>query len=308
MSRVVVVGGGASGLAAAALLAQHNIDTTLIEVKRRVGGSLSSTAQAGFVFDGARSVFNRRLLEHPLTQEWALQDMLAEEEGGVIFRQGAQTFVDALSARVTGPRLMRMALSSIGELEGGSLALCMENGLVLNARAIILALPARYAERVFYGYRSEITEHLMTYEYDDRTHLSLGYHRALDNFFIPAKAYIVQMFYTPGRVPEGGEIIRFPLPKDLMDEVGSDPHEISEEFDLPLPDAVHLAHWPEADAQTLFTPDYDEWRNTLMGMLPPRVALIGSDYVPNPSAPHIMALDQCLTQAQETVSRILSEL
>jgi protoporphyrinogen oxidase len=304
----VVVGGGASGLAAAALLTQRNIDTTLIEVKRQVGGSLSSVTRESFIFDGARSVFDRDLLEHPLIQEWGLKDALVEAEGGVIFRHGAQSFVEALSAHITGPRLMRMALSSIGELEGGSMALCMENGLVLNARAIILALPARYAERVFYGYRSEITEHLMNYEYDERTHLSLGYREALDNFFIPAEAYTVQMFYTPERMPAGGEMIRFPLPKDLMDEVGSDPKEISEEFDLPLPDAVHLAHWPEADADTLFTPDYEEWRETLMGMLPPRVALIGSDYVPYPTAPHIMALDQCLTQAQDAVEKILREM
>ncbi len=39
--------------------------------------------------------------------------------------------------------------------------------------------------------------------------------------------------------------------------------------------------------------------------MPPRVALIGSDYVPKPFHMVHAHLSQCLTQAQEAVSRVL---
>ena len=67
---------------------------------------------------------------------------------------------------------MRMAVSSIGEV-AGHYALCMENGLVFDAKRLIIALPARYAERLFYGYISPITETLLDYHYDTIQRISI---------------------------------------------------------------------------------------------------------------------------------------
>ena len=307
MFRVVVIGGGLSGLAAAALLEQQNIDYTLIEVKRRVGGSLISQSVQGFIFDGIRSICDADLPAHPLMATWGLQDALAVVEDGVIFRQGIQMLVDALSARISGPRLMRMALSSIGELEGGSMALCMENGLMLNARAIILALPARYAERVFYGYRSEITEHLLSYQYEPLTSIALGYPYQIDRHALPVPtgASFLRAFH---HVERGGSIVQVGLA--LQRGVLTDATDLPfyGRWELPRWDAIFQHHWPEADPLTLYREDYPAWRDKLMAMIPPRVALIGSDYVSVPLPRGIAPISQCLSQAQEAVKKILNDL
>ena len=53
MRDVVVIGGGLSGLAACYELEKQQIRYTLIEVKRRVGGSISSCKDKGFVTDAS---------------------------------------------------------------------------------------------------------------------------------------------------------------------------------------------------------------------------------------------------------------
>ena len=306
MSRVVVVGGGLSGLAVAALLEQQGIDYTLIEVKRRLGGSLISKTVDEFIFDGSGFLSDLALRNHPLIAEWGLQDSLVEAGEGLIFRQGVQSLIDALSTRITGPRLMRMALSSIGELDGGSLALCMENGLMLNARAIILALPARYAERVFYGYRSQITEHLLTYRYDNLFRLSFGYRSPSLELPTPPEALFTNQISLAER---GGTIVQVGLSTTwqapLADEKVRD---LCNAWGWPPADALYSHYWAEADPITPSTPEYPAWREDLMGMLPPRVALIGSDYVQMPLTHGINPLSQCLSQAQEAVQKILAEL
>ncbi len=309
MARVVVVGAGVSGLAAAALLEEHQIDYTLIEVKRRVGGSLITQSVDGFLLDGAGFTSDIGLLHHPLMKAWGLQDSLQEGTSNVFFRRGVQSLVDALSARVSGPRLMRMALSSIGDLEDGALALCLENGLMLNARAIILALPARYAERVFYGYRSEITEHLLTYQYESRLRISLGYRRdeiAPVSSFAEHPDIVIQ---TAARLPErGGALVQWQMRTPRTSMTDEEVRKICIDWEYPVPDAIFTHHWAEADPLTPTTPEYPVWRDTLMAMLPPRVALIGSDYVAAPALVGTTPLSQCLTQAQDAVNKILGAL
>src|SRR4051812_46219900 len=51
MSRVVIVGGGISGLASAALLAREGHEVTVVEKKDAVGGRAGSWASEGFRFD-----------------------------------------------------------------------------------------------------------------------------------------------------------------------------------------------------------------------------------------------------------------
>ncbi|GAA1920234.1 phytoene desaturase family protein [Nocardioides hwasunensis] len=55
MSRVVVVGGGFGGMAAAARLAKLGHDVTLLERSPRLGGALSTVEQDGFAWDAGAS-------------------------------------------------------------------------------------------------------------------------------------------------------------------------------------------------------------------------------------------------------------
>ena len=57
MPDVVVVGGGLSGLSACYELDKHQIRYTVIEVKKRFGGSIVSTAAKGFIADAYAFAF-----------------------------------------------------------------------------------------------------------------------------------------------------------------------------------------------------------------------------------------------------------
>jgi hypothetical protein len=178
---------------------------------------------------------------------------------------------------------------------------------MLNARAIILALPARYAERIFYGYHTEITEHLLSYRYDQILRLSLGYRRELPEISI---ATTTQLSFVAGlRLPQrGGSIVQVGVktPKTSLTE--DEIRQLCLDWKWPLPAATYIHHWSESDPLTLYTPEYPAWREALMAMLPPRVALIGSDYVPVPPTNGNTPLSQCLTQAQDAVNTLLTQL
>ncbi len=53
MAEVIIVGGGLTGISAAWELEQQHIPYRLIEVKNRLGGSIVTRCEAGFVLDGA---------------------------------------------------------------------------------------------------------------------------------------------------------------------------------------------------------------------------------------------------------------
>ena len=63
MTRVVVVGGGIAGLAAARVLAIDGVDVTLIESTERIGGKLRISAVAGIPVDEGAEMFLRRVPE-----------------------------------------------------------------------------------------------------------------------------------------------------------------------------------------------------------------------------------------------------
>ena len=54
MRDVVVIGGGLSGLSACYELEKQQLPYTVIEVKRRLGGGIRSTFEAGFIMERQR--------------------------------------------------------------------------------------------------------------------------------------------------------------------------------------------------------------------------------------------------------------
>lgn len=279
---VVVIGGGLSGLAAAYTLEQHGLSYTLIEVKRHLGGSIRSVAQDGFVMDAGPLVI-ADTLDAGWLSRLGLAEALATVPGGRIFKRGSGALIEALAEKLTAPRMMRMAVSSIGETDNGRFAICLENGLVLDARSLIIALPARYAERLFYGYITAITQALLDYQYDTILRVSLG----VPTDHLPERLRTSMAYTTihrithPERVPQGHTLLQIGL---RLDPARQDPaleavvDHLCEALHLPAPVSQRTDYWPEADPISCYDDDHAEWVQAVRAQLPAGVALIGSDY------------------------------
>lgn len=320
MRDVVIVGGGLSGLAAAATLQQHNVDYTLIEVKRRLGGSLQTVEQDGFVVDtGAFAIAGTSdadwLAELDLTN-----DVYALKPHVMAFKQGVQTLIDRLASRIHGPRMMRMAVSSIGDIEapqmpdGRQLALCLENGLVLDARAIIVAVPARYAERMFYSYLPDISKHLQQYHYDQLLRVALGYHTAdlPEKIKMPrSMAYVYQHRTTHiTRTPPDHTLLQIGL---RLDAALCTPAEaldcLLRDLELPPPIMQRVDFWPEADSLSYHHDDHAQTMQAIQSALPPHVALIGSDYsLTTPMRQGVAHLEGRIRQGQQAALQMVEFL
>ena len=282
MHTIAIIGGGLAGLAAAHELETRRISYTLIEVKGRLGGSLISERRAGFVLDGGPFAF-------PADDDWSFLDALGlaapfeVRRGRVAFADGAQSLVDALARRLTGVIRLRMAVSSLGYMDG-QFAICLENGLMETARALIVAAPARFAERLLRTLAPEAALRLDGYLYDTITRVALGFRRdqigdagrRLWDMGLP-------FYYEtehPSRVPPGGVLlqvgVRYPLTRTtpaaviahLQADLGWPPHPLVSRVD----------YWPEADPVPPHAPGFQEAMAALRRLLPPGVALAGSDY------------------------------
>lgn len=283
MRDVVVIGGGLNGLAAAYELEQHHIPYTLIEVKNRLGGSIITTQQDGFTIDGGAFVLSS-------AGDWSFLNGLGLDDALVpldderaIFKSGTQTLVDTFTAQLTAPRLMRMAVSSIGEVDG-RFAICMENGLMFDAKSIIIAAPARYAERMFYGYIPEISETLMDYHYDTLIRLSLGYRKAdmseIPKYLLPDMGYVyVHGTDSPQRVPDEHVLLQLAL------RIDPERHDIDKLVDTVIaelkwspPVTQRIDYWSEADPISCYDDDHAQKMNTIQQHLPDGIALAGNDY------------------------------
>jgi protoporphyrinogen oxidase len=287
VSDVMVIGGGLSGLAAAWELEQQNIPYTLIEVKGRLGGSIHSTRQAGFVIDGGPFILYQ---SRPwpwlaaLDLEDALYPVADLPSGGqlVAFKDGTQTLVDALARQLTSGRIMpRMSVSTLGQVDD-QFAICLENGMVLSGAALIVAAPARFAERMFYTFVPEINQKLLDFRYDTITRVSLGYAQgAITLPIVPPwdNAFVFGRWTDhPARVPDGQVLVQVGLrcsperatPASLIAEV---------QKDLGWPATHTIAqvdYWPESHC--LYNQAHDALLDAIDAHLPAAVALIGSDY------------------------------
>src|SRR6185436_10863598 len=131
MRDVVIVGGGLTGLSAAYELEKLKIPYRLIEVKKRVGGSILSEQQQGFVVDNGPFAFPAAN-DFTFLTDFGLEDALYPVHDGrdrsyfesekarrtrqwVAFKAGTQTLTDTLAKNLTGTLLHKMAVSSLGQ-------------------------------------------------------------------------------------------------------------------------------------------------------------------------------------------------
>jgi phytoene dehydrogenase-like protein len=308
-SEVIVIGGGVSGLSAAYELEKQGISYTLIEVKPRLGGHVISTQQNGFVMDGGAFAF-------PVMQSWqtleqlGLEDSLYELESPykrnlMAFKQGTQTLVDALEASLSNRIIKRMAVTSLGIAESGGFYVCLENGLALQAKGIVVAIPAKYAERLFWSMQPDVSEALQNYHYDHVTRVALGF--SAKNVpeqppTSPPDVIFSELNSTnyPGRVPPGGLLVqaavRVPLqnttPEMLVQSICVD-------MGWKHPNAIFVNYWGESDPLTISAPSARLLQ--LNDMLPAGVQLVGGCYQP-------LALPQRTDSARDVTRNVLAAL
>ncbi len=308
---IVIIGGGLTGLAAAHTLNRAGVACTLIEVKPRLGGSLGSEYVQGFTLDSGPMLFPDSpdaaflqtlglenavfTVDTPVTV--GTDEVGIEQQLG--FSQGTQALIDTLSAPLTADDtphslMMRMAVSTLGWLDGSQGAksrfgICMENGMLLDARAIIVTAPARYAERIFYTLKPEISFRLLDYRYDSIARLSLGY-RTADVPQIPPQPpedYPISYIHSvqhPDRVPAPADEhvllqagVRFDPQKGILPDVVGQVAALMGWSQMPLVERV--THWPEADPLMWLDDNHAERMGELQHLLPEGIALAGSDYL-----------------------------
>lgn len=315
MRDVVIIGGGLSGLSAAYELEKQNINYTLIEVKRQLGGSIRTVEKNGAQMDlGAFALadtFDKTWLAS-LGLEAALYPL---KDGAIAFKRGTGTLINALAEKIGAPRMMRMAVSSIGELDNGRFSICMENGLMLDAGALIIAMPARYAERLFYGYITPLSQHLLGYHYDTIQRISMTLR--VDGMTQPAydppdMGYAFNHYTThPDRVPHGYALMQFGLRLDpnTIDDPQLMVNLLQHAYDLPEPHAVAMSYWAEADPVSCYDDHHAQWVNDLRTQLPDGIEIIGSDYVLTPpQAFGVVNLQERILQGQQAVQTIQTYL
>ena len=283
MRDVVVIGGGLSGLAAAWELEKHHIPYTIIEVKPRFGGGISSSSEKGFVMDGC-ALASHRPADLTVFNALGLGERIFEfGDDALGFRDGTESLIRALSGRLTGGQLMRMAVSTIGRWRR-RLTICLENGLMFDAGSLIVAAPARFAERMFHSFAPEISERLRGYRYDSIYRVSLGFHKR----DLPAKLAtsddetfpFLLMTDQPGRVPDDDHQliqagVRMAAGADLQDIIQAAIRHYGC-VENPIVKRVH--YWPEADLLFDDAPGHRANMAAIRDRLPDGVWLIGSDY------------------------------
>ncbi len=283
MRDVVVIGGGLSGLAACHELERCAAAYTVIEVKGRFGGGIHSRSEAGFVMDACAFAF-RPLADQALLADLGLcERVIPIGAEACAFAGGTESLIDALADRLRGGRLMRMAVSSVGRL-GNRFTICLENGIMLDAGAVILALPAPYAGRALWNLAPDAAEQLAQFRYDSILRVSLGYHKrdlpACQDRVPDATFPFILSTDQPGRVPDSDH---------LLIHVG-----LRHAGDLSADDAIRAAtrhfgwrasplvarvdYWLEADLLSEYGAAHHQCVCAIRDALPDGLSLIGSDY------------------------------
>lgn len=314
MRDVVVIGGGLTGLAACYELEKQNIRYTVIEVKPRFGGSIISANDNGFVLDGG-VISTQNADNWDILNELELGDATYDiQDGDIAFKDGTESLITAFANRLSKGRLMRMAVSSIGRIDG-RFTICMENGMMYDAGSLIVASPARFTERMFYTFVPEISERLRDYHYDSIFRVSLGYHKRdlPDNIGTLFGMEYPSLFVTdhPSRVPDSDHLL---IQLGVRTHAHIEHDKIIKEAiahfgwgENPIVKRVH--YWSEADPLSCYDDDHHENMQAIQRLLPDGVYLVGSDYS-EAHLPHrgVARLDDRIRQGRESAQSAINYL
>ena len=298
MRDVVVIGGGLSGLSACYELEKRHVPYTVIEVKRRFGGGIRSSFEGGFIMDACAFAF-RPIADDALLADLGLKGRMIQISGeACVFAEGTEALICALAYRLRGGRLMRMAVSSVGRLRN-RFTICLENGIMLDAGALILALPARYAARMLWNLAPAAAERLAGFRYDSIRHVSLGYHKrdlamAIDSDLDEIFSFIITTD-QPGRVPDQDHrLIQVGLRSS--DDMSTDEAIRAVTRHLgwrASPLVARVDYWSEADLQEDYGAAHSDNVRAIHELLPAGLSLIGSDYCRDaPSSDGVARLDE----------------
>lgn len=312
MVDVIVIGGGFSGLAACWELERRGVSYLLVEVKPTLGGSLRSQHVNGVWLDQGAAAFLDTLPSHFWEALGLAGVPFNVREGVASLPGGMAQLIGAMAARVRGPRMLRTAVSSVGEVDG-RWGVCMENGVMLAAPRVIVAAPARYAARMLVNPLPEAAATLAEFLYSDIVYVALVFRadqisERLHFFRDVAYVHALRIDH-PSRVPDGHVLyhvaLRFP-PQDHSPQAILD--YLCETVQLPQPVAWTVGHWPESDPLSVYHDDHPQQMAALMQLLPARLALANSDYtLEHSTRSGIVRLDERLNAAQDAVAKVLAE-
>ena len=184
---------------------------------------------------------------------------------------------------MSGGRLMRMAVSSIGRLRR-RFTICLENGIMLDAGALVLAVPAPYAARMLYNLAPEAAQRMQDFRYDAIRRVSLGYHKRdlpdqLDSVDETAFPFVIATDHQ-GRVPDQDHtLIQVGLrcPSNLSNDEAV--HAVTQNFGFSgTPLVARVDYWPEADSLSAYDDAHRDNMRAIHDMLPDGISLVGSDY------------------------------
>lgn len=209
--KVVVVGAGLAGLAAAYDLVTAGADVTVLESERRAGGTVVTDHPApGWVVEGGPESFVATEPEIPaLARELGIADRLISQRvkesllwngaslaalsegdaarllgidatrtdlsrGFQSFQAGMAELTDALAARTATVSKFRIGVTAV-QSRGSGFRVNATGGMSLDCDALVLALPAHVAGRLFAPLAPEVRGVLEHVRYFPSTTVSLAY-------------------------------------------------------------------------------------------------------------------------------------
>ncbi|MEO0564406.1 MAG: FAD-dependent oxidoreductase, partial [Chloroflexota bacterium] len=178
--------------------------------------------------------------------------------------------------------IKRMAVTSVGENESGGYDVCLENGLAMSTRGVMIASAARTAERMLRALSPDAADALLPYHYDDVTRVALGY-TAANRPPEPPRATPEMLFARlhstdhTARTPEGGLLVQAAVRAKLANTTPERFVEVlTERMGWGVPDAVYVHTWGTSDPLSITGPAAR--LHSLDALLPPRVSVIGNCY------------------------------
>lgn len=304
LPHVVIIGGGVSGLAAARALRDRRVRITIIEIRDVLGGSVAThrCGPADIPIDLGR-VGSLDRPDDPLWDEIALEDELvpvaiSDDPNSFMFKRAQTSVLDAMKVTLEHVLLLRTAVTSVGEFDATARAhgfprfcVCLENGTVLEADAVVIAVPAPRAERILRSLSPAAAAQLEDYRFGSVVRVNVVQNVVDVRGKLPAAlpadhpiAYIARIEH-PIRVPEGVTWLQFGMRSDPAKLAGlkSGPElaaQVTGMFDLPaglIPPMVTA--WPYDEPQEWQDAGFAARMQALHHALPEGVAIAGSDYV-----------------------------